>query len=106
MSFLQAFMIKEIGAGYGFDFNTVNYCFKKFDNDIKELKIDEFKEKEKKKKKKEKGNGINPYEKEEIENQKDELNSTINEIWKNSDKEVIEKLVNRIHELTLKGMNY
>ena len=105
ISFLQAFMIKEIGAGYGFDFNTVNYCFKKFDKDIQKLKLDEFLQKKTKKKEKGKENKINPYKKEEIENQKDELNSTINNILKTSDQEVIEKLVNRIHELTLKGEN-
>ena len=100
ISFLQAFMIKEIGAGYGFDFNSVNDCFKKFEKDINNLNFQEIKESKYKKTDK-----IKLYKKEDIHNQKDELNSTINEIWKSSNKEVIEKLVNRIHELTLKGKN-
>jgi len=101
ISFLQAFMIKEIGAGYGFDFNSVNYCFKKFDKDINNLKLDDIKEEKSSKKEL-----MNIYKNEDIENQKDELNSTINEIWNNSNQEVIEKLVKRIHELTLlKGKN-
>ena len=100
ISFLQAFMIKEIGAGYGFDFNSVNYCFKKFDKDINNLKLDDIKEEKSSKKEL-----MNIYKNEDIENQKDELNSTINEIWNNSNQEVIVKLVERIHELTLKGKN-
>ena len=93
-------MIKEIGAGYGFDFNSVNYCFKKFDKDINNLKLDDIKEEKSSKKEL-----MNIYKNEDIENQKDELNSTINEIWNNSNQEVIVKLVERIHELTLKGKN-
>ena len=101
ISFLQAFMIKEIGAGYGFDFNSVNYSFLKFDKDINKFKLDDIKEEEKTNEKEK----IKIYKKEEIEKQKDELNSTINDIWNNSNKQVIEKLVKTIHELTFKGKN-
>ena len=99
ISFLQAFMVKEIGKGYGFDFNSVNYCLKKFNKDIKKLKLDEYKNIKPKK------DNIDIYKKEDIEKQKDELNSIINNIWNNSNHEVIEILINKIQELTLKGEN-
>jgi len=99
ISFLQAFMVKEIGKGYGFDFNSVNYCLKKFNKDIKKLKLDEYKNIKPKK------DNIDIYKKEDIEKQKDELNSIINNIWNNSNHEVIEILINKIQQLTLKGEN-
>ena len=94
-------MIKEIGIGYGFDFNTVNHCFKKFDKDMKNLnlKLDKFKQINDKKEEPK----IN-LSKEEKQTQKDELKSTINDIWNNnSNKEVIERLVKIIDELSIKG---
>ena len=108
ISFLQAFMIKEIGAGYGFDFNSVNYSFLKFYKDINKLKLklDEYKEEEKvPEKKSDEEEMIKIYKKEEIEKQKEELNFRIYDIWNSSNKQVIERLVKIIHELTLKGKN-
>ena len=99
ISFLQAFMIKEIGAGYGFDFNTINYCFKRFDRDIIKLGFNNNKENDKKSKKE---NKIKIYGREEISKQKDELSLEINKIWNNSNQEVLKRLVQRIHELTSK----
>ena len=64
-----------------------------------ELKLKDIEEKTNEKEK------IKIYKKDEIEKQKDELNSTINDIWNNSNKQVIEKLVKTIHELTFKGKN-
>lgn len=101
ISFLQAYMIKEIGGGYGFDFSSVSFCFKKFDKDISKFKELNFI-----------SNGneyesqINPNNNEIIqynrEYNRDELNNKINNMWKSSDQEVIERLVNRIHEITSK----
>lgn len=95
ISFLQAYMIKEIGGGYGFDFNSVSFCFKKFDKDISK-----FKELNSIIKQKENVNQINPNNNENIEFNRDELNLKINNMWENSDHEVIERLVKRIHEIT------
>ena len=94
LSFLQAFMVKEIGAGYGFDFENVSFCFKQFDNQIKNFKIDDFKGGEEQKSK------IEIFKIGQIERQKSELNEKIKNIWNASNSEVIERIVNRINELT------
>jgi hypothetical protein len=97
ISFLQAYMIKEIGGGYGFDFSSVSFCFKKFDKDINKFKELNFINKEN-------GNEsqINPNNNENIQYNREELNEKINNMWKSSDHEVIERLVKRIHEITSK----
>jgi len=95
ISFLQAYMIKEIGGGYGFDFDSVSFCFKKFDKDISK-----FKELNSIIKQRENENQINPNNNENIEFNRDELNLKINNMWETSDHEVIERLVKRIHEIT------
>ena len=97
ISFLQAYMIKEIGGGYGFDFSSVSFCFKKFDKDINKFKELNFINKEN-------GNEsqINPNNNENIQYNREELNEKINNMWKSSDREVIERLVKRIHEITSK----
>ena len=101
ISFLQAYMIKEIGGGYGFDFSSVSFCFKKFDKDISKFKELNFIINEN-----EYESQINPNNNEIIqynrEYNRDELNNKINNMWKSSDQEVIERLVNRIHEITSK----
>ena len=97
-AFLQSFLIKEIGAGYGFDFSNITYCFKKFYNDINKFELNNseikniFNEKEKE------PNKI--YNKNYIEVNKDKLLSKIEEIWENSNEEVIKKLSELIIELT------
>ena len=93
ISFLQAYMIKEIGGGYGFDFDSVSFCFKKFDKDINNIKELNFI-------KNEKENRINPINNEKIEYNPEELNSKINSMYESSNPEVIERLVKRIHEVT------
>lgn len=95
ISFLQAYMIKEIGGGYGFDFDSVSFCFKKFDKDISK-----FKELNSIIKQRENENQINPNNNENIEFNRNELNLKINNMWETSDHEVIERLVKRIHEIT------
>ena len=102
ISFLQAFMIKEIGAAYGFDFNTVNFCFKEFDKDIKKFKLKGLINNEENNKIIDE---INVYNNEIIDKQRNELTSKINNIWETSNEEVIKRLVERIHELTSLGNN-
>ena len=102
ISFLQAYMIKEIGGGYGFDFSSVSFCFKKFDKDINKFKELNFINRENEN---EKGNIIIPNNNDNIEVNKDELNLKINNMYKTSDHEVIERLVKRIHEITSKINN-
>ena len=96
ISFLQAFMVKEIGAGYGFDFENVSFCFKQFDNKIKDFNINDFKGEEEQKSK------IEIFKVGQIERQKSELNEKIKNIWEASNSEVIERIVNRINDLTYK----
>jgi hypothetical protein len=100
ISFLQAYMIKEIGGGYGFDFNSVSFCFKKFDKDISKFKELNFINLENENESK-----INPNNNENIQYNRDELNKKINNMWNSSDHEVIERLVNKIHEITSKINN-
>ena len=91
---LQAFMIKEIGIGYGFDFNNLNYCFRQFDKDLKNMCLDNeniITDNDENRK---------GYNNEEIENQRGELQSKIEEIMDNSNEEVIERLVQKIIKLT------
>jgi hypothetical protein len=91
---LQAFMIKEIGAGYGFDFNNLNYCFRQFDKDLKNMSLENeniITDNDENKK---------GYNNEEIENQRGELQSKIEEIMDNSNEEVMERLVQKIIKLT------
>ena len=45
---------------------------------------------------------IKRYKQEYIEKQKDQINNTINNIWNNTNKQVIDRLVTRINELTQK----
>ena len=45
---------------------------------------------------------INPNNNENIQYNREELNEKINNMWKSSDHEVIERLVKRIHEITSK----
>ena len=90
---LQAFMIKEIGIGYGFDFNNLNYCFRQFDKDLKNMNLDDenvITEKE----------NSRSYNNEEIENQKSELQSKIDELFSDTNEEVIKRLAGKIIKLT------
>jgi len=100
LSFLQAFMVKEIGAGYGFDFENVSFCFKQFDKKIKDFKIDDFKKKKEEDEVEKEKNKIEIFKVSQIEKQKNELNEKIKNIWDTSNTEVIERLVKRIKELT------
>jgi hypothetical protein len=91
---LQAFMIKEIGIGYGFDFNNLNYCFRQFDKDLKNMCLDNeniITEED------DKSRG---YNNEEIENQKNELQSKIDELFGNTNEDVIKRLAQKIIKLT------
>jgi hypothetical protein len=86
---LQAFMIKEIGIGYGFDFNNLNYCFRQFDKDLKNMCLDNeniITEED------DKSRG---YNNEEIENQKNELQSKIDELFGNTNEDVIKRLADK-----------
>ena len=82
-------MVKVIGAGYGLDFETINFCFKKFN--VRDLKIEDIKEK-----KINQQENLNMYTKEEIEL----ITDIINNIIYNSNKEEIKKIVIIIKELT------
>jgi hypothetical protein len=102
ISFLQAYMIKEIGGGYGFDFSSVSFCFKKFDKDISKFKELNFINRGNEN---ENGNQLIPNNNEKIEVNREELNLKINNMYNTSDHEVIERLVKRIHEITSKINN-
>lgn len=94
ITFLQSYMVKEIGGGYGFDFDRLNYCFKKFNKDIKDLNINKIK------KQNLNNEEIRVYNINEISGQRDEITSTINEIEKNTDEEVINNIAQTINEFT------
>ena len=98
ITFLQSYMIKEIGGGYGFDFERISYCFKKFNKDIKDLNINKIKQKNS-----DNNEEIKVYNINEITGQKDEIKSRINEIEKNFNKEVINNIAERINEFTSNG---
>ena len=95
ITFLQSYMIKEIGGGYGFNFEKITYCFKKFIKDIQDLKINKIIQNNSYQIKE-----INAYNINEIRGQRDEITSRINEIEKNTNEEVISNIAQIINELT------